>query len=891
MREVANKAGGPFLLAGIVTGALYWVLGSEIHAYIFPGHNFLNHLMTPPLHEIWMRVIIIVLIILFGASAQYIMNRLKQEKDVIKFAQIELDQIFNTAADGMRLINKDFTVLKINDTLSKMLGVNREDAIGKKCFETFHGSLCQTLDCPLNKILRGERYIECDVEKEGQNGIKIHCIVTATPFKSLTGELVGIVEDIKDITKRKKVEKENRLLMLILNKRLKELNCLYGISRIDEHYMSLEKIIQEAVKIISSSLKHSNMTNPKIIFEDYEYTTHSPQQSECTHSEPIKVHGNVKGSLEISYREKDRGSDKDLIKIIAKRIGEIIERKQAEEELIKHRDHLEHMVNERTVELKMSNEQLKKEIAERKEVEKKLQGNRDRLAKAQEIGHIGDWEWDITEGTITWSDEVYRLFGYEPKAVDITYDIYRDRVYPDDFIHLNMAIHDTLKNGNSYEIEYRIITNHGEERILFSQGIVERDKEENPRRLYGTVQDITMRKRTEKALRESEERFRKIFEQAAVGMVYARPDGRFLKVNQRFCTMVGYTQNELLELTFEQITHPEDLAIDLEHHEKLLHDTLKTYSIEKRYYHKNGSIIWANLTVSLVREQSGNPKYLMGMIEDITERKKMEKEAREKQEQLIQADKLASLGTLVTGVAHEINNPNQFIMSNTPFLRRILEGALPILNNYYGENGDFIIGGLHYSHIRDDILNCLNDIADGAIRIDRIVKELKNFARKDPHRQFTLLNINQIVQSAISLTSTMLKKSTRNFTFLLDENLPMIQGNSQRLEQVVINLIQNACHALTNRTQGIFILTYQQKDKGTVTIEVKDEGTGIPHRNLKKIKDPFFTTKREQGGTGLGLSVSQTIINEHNGRLNLSSQEGQGTTAQIILSARKEYYE
>ena len=146
-----------------------------------------------------------------------LINKRKWAEETIKRISAELDQIFNTAADGMRLIDKNFNVIRINETLSNLLNLSKDEVVGKKCYETFRGSLCHTADCPLTKIFNGqEERVECDAEKERNDGARIPCIVTATPFRGPNGELLGIVEDFKDITERKRMEDE-------LEQRLKEL--------------------------------------------------------------------------------------------------------------------------------------------------------------------------------------------------------------------------------------------------------------------------------------------------------------------------------------------------------------------------------------------------------------------------------------------------------------------------------------------------------------------------------------------------------------------------------------------------------------------------------------------------------------------------------------------
>jgi len=249
---------------------------------------------------------------------------------------------------------------------------------------------------------------------------------------------------------------------------------------------------------------------------------------------------------------------------------------------------------------------------------------------------------------------------------------------------------------------------------------------------------------------------------------------------------------------------------------------------------------------------------------------------------------MISLGILVSGVAHEINNPNQFIMVNAPMLKRAWENITPILDKYYEDNGDFMLAGISYKDMRDRIPNLFSGIYEGAQRIRHIVRNLKDYAREVGSETTREVDINAVLKSALTILSNLLKKSTKNLKVIYADNLPTVRGNFQQIEQVLINLIQNACQALTDPMQEILISTSFNKKNKNVVIKIKDEGVGIPEDKLKYILDPFFTTKRDSGGTGLGLSISAGIIQDHGGRLEFSSKPGKGTTVLVSLPVSSE---
>jgi polar amino acid transport system substrate-binding protein len=249
----------------------------------------------------------------------------------------------------------------------------------------------------------------------------------------------------------------------------------------------------------------------------------------------------------------------------------------------------------------------------------------------------------------------------------------------------------------------------------------------------------------------------------------------------------------------------------------------------------------------------------------------------------MQAGKMVALGTLVSSVAHEINNPNNFIVLNTPLLMEAWKSAMPILEEYYEKNGDFIIGGMKYTEMRENIPTLFSGILDGSKRIKQMVDDLRGFIKRDTSEMTQSVDVNAVLKSATSLLSNMIMKSTNRFSIEYAKNLPLLKGNFHRLEQVLINLIQNACHALTDVRRGIFVSTSYDKERHSIVIKVQDEGTGISSENLPHITEPFFTTKSDSGGLGLGLSISSRIIKEHGGTLTFTSEPGKGTIAEIIL--------
>lgn len=285
-----------------------------------------------------------------------------------------------------------------------------------------------------------------------------------------------------------------------------------------------------------------------------------------------------------------------------------------------------------------------------------------------------------------------------------------------------------------------------------------------------------------------------------------------------------------------------------------------------------GTVLWS---YSLRRQVAQRTASLSSALEEL----------RLNQQQLVQADKLAALGILVSGVAHEINNPNGMILLNMPILKEAYADAVELLEERYQREGDFPLGGLPYSRMRRELPLMMDEMHDGAKRIKRIVEDLKDFARLDDRAEQEQIGLNEVAQASVRLVERSLRTATNRFEAEYGAGLPPVRGNRQRIEQVLVNLLLNACQALPDSSRGIFLTTYYDPAGSLVGLTLRDEGSGIAPEHLARLTDPFFTTKRESGGTGLGLSVSAGIVKEHGGLLDFSSTPGQGTTVTLLLPA------
>lgn len=292
-----------------------------------------------------------------------------------------------------------------------------------------------------------------------------------------------------------------------------------------------------------------------------------------------------------------------------------------------------------------------------------------------------------------------------------------------------------------------------------------------------------------------------------------------------------------------------------------------------------GTVIWSRTLQRKVQQRTEE------LAQQVTEKEQALEELRLHQDKLVQADKMTSLGILVSGVAHEINNPNGLILLNVPTLKEASADAELILEEHFRLHGDFTYGGIPFSRMRHTIPRLFTEMQEGAKRIKRIVDDLKDFARSNPNAEMGEINLNSVAEVAVRLVEPSLRNATGHFSVVYAANLPPLRGNAQRIEQVVVNLLLNACQALLNKEQPISLTTGYDSSTNSVTLAVMDGGVGISPEVRPFLTDPFFTTKRDTGGTGLGLSVSAGIVKEHGGSLDFDSIPGGGTVVTLALPA------
>lgn len=402
----------------------------------------------------------------------------------------------------------------------------------------------------------------------------------------------------------------------------------------------------------------------------------------------------------------------------------------------------------------------------------------------------------------------------------------------------------------------------------------------------GYLVDITQRKRAIEALHQTKEQLALLLESLPIVPFTCRADGDFgiTYVSGAIHEITGYSPDRFTsDASFwaRQLAE-EDAGRILGGLPDLLRDG--RYHAEYRFRTADGSCRWFEDTRRLVRSPGGDASHIAGTWRDITEEKRLQNEAAHRLQEMIQTDKMASLGEVVSGVAHEINNPNSFITYNVPLLEETWQVFAPILLEYSEQAPRWRYRNMTMTELCSDMVDIIQSIKIGSDRINRIVTDLKDFVRVDEGLPLAPVNVNQVIEKAQTIFGAQARKSVAKVRMSLSPDLPLVPGHFQKLEQVVTNLVVNALRAIPDRAAGrLSIATRHLPDHSAVVILVEDNGTGIPPDILDRIFEPFFTTRRESGGTGLGLSVSYGLVKDHNGILGVLSRPGKGSRFAVFL--------
>jgi PAS domain S-box-containing protein len=381
------------------------------------------------------------------------------------------------------------------------------------------------------------------------------------------------------------------------------------------------------------------------------------------------------------------------------------------------------------------------------------------------------------------------------------------------------------------------------------------------------LRDISGFKAVANGLRESEERFRTTFRLAPIGMVRVDVSGCVTESNDAFGDIVGRAEAELIGVELAALVHPDEQDDTRHAVEDLLHHDGPPWQAERRWSNADGALVTGNTSLARVRGRTRQADFAIGVVEDLTERRRLEVELR-------RAQKLESVGRLAAGIAHEINTPIQFIGDNVRFLADAF-GALQPLATGHGDGGDSEL-----EFLLQEAPQALDETLAGVQRVATIVRAMKAFGHPD-RGVWTVADLNHAVETTLVVARSETKDVADVVTDL--GPLPLVPCQLGDVNQVLLNLVINAAHAVTDGggRGRIDVVTRQEGEQ--VVVAVRDSGTGIPEEVRDRIFDLFFTTKKVGRGTGQGLALAKAVVDQHGGTLTFESEVGRGTTFYLRL--------
>jgi PAS domain S-box-containing protein len=521
-------------------------------------------------------------------------------------------------------------------------------------------------------------------------------------------------------------------------------------------------------------------------------------------------------------------------------------------------------LEKRTLDLKKLNEDLRIEINERKQVEEVLRRSERLLKQSQEIAHLGSWELDLIKNELTWSDEVYRIFGMDPKEFDATYEAFLERVHTDDRAAVEAAYSGSLdENLDTYEIEHRVVTRDtGDIRVVHEKCEHIRDDTGKIVRSVGMVHDITDRKQSEKMIQESEAKYRLLIDNLPNIVFKGYKDWSVYFIDDRIELLSGYKKEEFnsQKIKWIDIVVKEDIN---QMNEIFIHalKTDKSYVREYRIKTKTGDILWIQEGSQIVCDEKGEIEFISGAFINITEIKRLK-------DQFQQVQKMDAIATLAGGIAHQFNNALFVII-----------GCIELLEE----------------ELLDDrnLKEYVETIKNSAERMAILSGQLLTYSEGGKY-QPRIISMNRLLKNSLPILDHLIDLELSIETDFSKDDLN-VEVDQAQMQMVLSAVVTNASEAMKDGGRVRFFTESQEVNEeflknypeiipgkyGCIVIE--DNGKGMDEATKKRVFEPFFTTKFQ--GRGLGMAAAYGIVKNHDGWIFVDSELGVGTTVRIYLPA------
>ena len=870
----------------------------------------------------------------------------KKAEEALRESEEEMRAIFDNAGNGIALLDLEGRVIRVNKRVFEVGGYDMEDVSGKPLdlLKMFTPESLERMSHVKDMVLSGKEVTAFECEVCTKSGEKLSLEINAGPF-FLKGQLFGLVAVIRDITEHKRMEEALKESEARFRTVFEGTSLSIALVDFNARTLSINPAFEqmlgynlEEFKQIEGNLKYLYPDDAMVDAKLYIELLKGKREHYTVDKRYIRKDGAVIwGRQNLSVVRDDKGKPKYFIAMVE----DITARKKIEEELRqseeKYRLHFENvsdvifsfdrefrilsmspsvkqmlgysteeLIGKRftdlnilapeCLELALSNAlrtlegervgiaeyifiakdgsrrygelseasplfadgkvvavlSAGRDITERKKMEQELLRLSDAVRMSTDSIVITDLEGnvvDVNEATL-------KIQGASNKS-DLIGLKSSDFIAPEEQEKALTDLSRLVEEGCVSDIEYHILTRDGKRVLVETNASLMREENGKPAGIVAITRDITERKRMEDALRQSEHNYRILFEGTIDGMFVT--DALTMKVvlaNKNAVKMLGFDSvDSTISMNPLDLVHPDDKEQVLQYFMQDASEQSEREIHEFRAITKDGREIWVSGMGT--RIEYGDKPAILASVRDITERKRMEEDKGKMEEQLHLAGRLAAVGELASGVAHELNNPIAAIQSFAQFLtaRKDLDETL-----------------------RKD----LDTIYRESQRAAKITQNLLSFARRhEPEKH--LISINEAIEKTLELQAHPMKVNNIELMLELDPELPKTLADFHQLQQVFMNIMNNAEQAMLEAHGKGRLEVKTQKVGSMIRISFADNGPGIPEENMKRIFDPFFTTKEVGKGTGLGLSICYGLVEAHGGRIYARSKLGQGATFVIEI--------
>lgn len=704
------------------------------------------------------------------------------------------------------------------------------------------------------------------------------------PFLEEELDLIGGISDIIGRNLESKIREHET------NERAKELNCLYKISDYSFEDNTIEKFLNKVVKTIPPAFQYPEHCSAKITLHAKEYQTKNYKKSKWEIKNDIIIDNEQSGEIVINYQKKlpehDQGpflkEELDLINGIAELVSRTIDSKQKElelkekneeylaineelkeknEEFLAVNEELEEKseeyhslyeeylsqneeLHEQNEEFQAINEELEEEMAQRQQVQEELQkANEQQLALFDGIDDV-IYVADPDTYEILYFNKAAKNTWGEDSIGKKCYNVLQNRNDPCPFCTNDKILGENTGKFYVWEFQNKMTKKWyrcADKAIKWSNGKMVR---------FELASDITELKQIQTNLMQSEKQFRSLFENSPLGKSMTGVDGS-LRVNKAFCDILGYSEKEIQNTNWKDITHPDDIQESIDVVQTLLNGEKESAHYEKRYIHKKGHIVIADVNTSLLRGTDKKPQYFITTISDITERKQMQFKMENMLKELERSNK--ELEQFAYVASHDLQEPLRKVKNFAELFARKYANALDEKADQY-----------------------IKYMTSGADRMQNLILDLLSFSRVATRgKEFVKTNLDDIVKHVEENLQLVIEEHNAKIVY---DDLPILKVDESQIAQVFQNLISNAIKFKSDKDPIIKIEARDQKNYWQFS--VTDNGIGMHMKYKERIFEVFqrLHTKEEYKGTGIGLAICKKIIERHHGKIWIDSKPGEGST-------------